>query len=100
MENNEFIFKITNNEFLYLKVHIRNHKCYYFNDIIKFEDCNFENILTDEKSYENVLIYGVLYKALVGAKPLHIRFNEIDGFIRILDENMIPKLAVEQSNSS
>ena len=36
MENNEFIFKIANNEFLYLKVHIRNHKCYYFDDIIKF----------------------------------------------------------------
>ena len=98
MENNEFIFKIANNEFLYLKVHIRNHKCYYFDDIIKFEDCDFENILADEKSYENVLIYGVLYKALVGAKPLHIRFN--DGFIRILDGNMIPKLVVEQSNSS
>ena len=24
---------------------IKNHTCYYFDDIIKIEDCNFDNIL-------------------------------------------------------
>ena len=31
--------------------------CYYFDCIIKFENFDFDNILLDEKSYENVPIY-------------------------------------------
>ena len=45
MENNEF-----------LKVRIKNGTSYYFDDIIKFEDFDFGNILIDEKSYKNILI--------------------------------------------
>ena len=41
MENNEF-----------KKDHIKNHTCYYFNDIIKLEDFDIDNILIDEKSHE------------------------------------------------
>ena len=41
--------------------------------------------LIDEKPHENILIYDISYKTLIGAKPLHIRFNKIDGFIRIYD---------------
>ena len=62
---------------------IKNRTCYYFDDIIKFVDFDFDNILLDEKSYENVLIYDILYKTLIGAKPLRIRFDKIDGFIRV-----------------
>ena len=29
--------------------------CYYFDNIIKFEDFYFDNILIDEKSHENIL---------------------------------------------
>ena len=39
----------------------------------------------DEKSYENVLIHDISYKTLIDAKPLHIRFDKIDGFIRVYD---------------
>ena len=39
MENNEF-----------KKVCIKNRTCYYFNDIIKLEDFDLDNILIDEKS--------------------------------------------------
>ena len=40
MENNEFY-----------KVHIKNRTCYYyFDDIIKIEHFDFDNILIDEKS--------------------------------------------------
>ena len=28
--------------------------CYYFDDIIKLEDFDIYNILTDEKSHENI----------------------------------------------
>ena len=30
--------------------------CYYFDDIIKFEDFDFDNNLIDEKSHKNILI--------------------------------------------
>ena len=39
-------------------------------------------MLLDENSYENVLIYDVLYKTLVGAKPWHSVFNRVNDFIR------------------
>ena len=58
---------------------------YYFDDIIKLEDFDLHNILIDEKSQENILIYDISYKTLIDAKPLRIRFDEIDGFIKIYD---------------
>ena len=32
---------------------------------------------------ENILVYNILYKTSTGAKPLRIRFDKIDGFIRV-----------------
>ena len=34
------------------KNNIKNCMCYYFDDRIKFEDFNFDNILIDEKSHK------------------------------------------------
>ena len=34
---------------------------------------------------KNTLLYNILYKTLTGAKPFRIRFNKVDGFIRIYD---------------
>ena len=67
------------NEFL--KVCIKNCTCYYFDDIIKLEDFDFDHISIDE----NILIYSISYKTLIGPKPLLIRLDEIDRFIRIYD---------------
>ena len=39
----------------------------------------------DEKSYENILIYDISYKALIGATPMHIMLDEVDAFIRVYD---------------
>ena len=69
----------------YKKVRIKNLTCCYFNDIIKSEDFDLGNILIDTKSHENILIYDILYKTLIESKPLSIRFDKIDGFIRIYD---------------
>ena len=63
------------------KVHIKNCTCHYFDGIIKLED----NILIDEKSLENILIYDISYKTLIVPKPLRITFDKIDGSIRIYD---------------
>ena len=39
----------------------------------------------DEKLYENASVYVILYKTLIGAKPLRIRFDKVVGFIRAYD---------------
>ena len=62
------------------KVSIKNGMCYYYDNIIKFEDFGFHKII--RKSYENIFICNISYKILIDAKPLSIRFDKIDGFIR------------------
>ena len=59
--------------------------CYYFDDIIKIEDFNLDKILIDEKLYKNILVHNISCKTLIGPKPLRIKFNKIDGFIRVYD---------------
>ena len=56
-----------------------------FDNIIKLEDIDFGNILIDEKSHKNILIYDISYITLIGSKPLRIRFDKTDGFIKIYD---------------
>ena len=75
MENNDFE-----------KARIKNRTCYYFGDIIKLEDFDIDNILIDENSHENIMIYDISYKTVIGSKTLRIRFDKIVGFIRIYDE--------------
>ena len=67
---------------------IKNLTCYYFDDLIRFwnRDIKYRDILLGNKSYEtseNVLMYYISYRTLTGAKPLRIRLNKIDGFIKI-----------------
>ena len=68
---------------------LKNRTCYYFDYIIRFKDkgIDFSDVLLNEKLYikktENILIYDISYKVLTNAKPLRIRFDEIDGFIEI-----------------
>ena len=51
------------------EVDIKTRKCYCFHDIIKIED--FDNILKDEKSCKNILVYDISsYKTLFGSKTL------------------------------
>ena len=69
----------------------KNRTCYYFDSIIRFwdRDINFSDILSDEKLYkekcENILIHYISYKTSTSAKPLRIKFDEIDGIIKIYD---------------
>ena len=60
---------------------------YYFDDIIKIEDFDLDNISIDEKSYEKILVYNISYKNLIAAKPLCTRFDKVGGFIRLYDGN-------------
>ena len=72
-----------NNEFKEVCIEIRS--CYYFDDMIKLEDFDFDNILINVKSHKMFLIYDVLYKNLISPKNLRIRFDKIDRFIKIDD---------------
>ena len=65
MENNEF-----------KKVRIKNHTCYYFDDIIKLEDFDIYKTLIDGKSHKNILIKDISYKNLIGPKPLSFIFDK------------------------
>ena len=67
------------------KINIENCTCCYFDDIIKLEDFDPDNSLTDEKSYENILIYDISYKTFIGSKPLRCRFDKIDQYVRVYD---------------
>ena len=37
-------------------------ECYYFDDITEIEDFDFNNILIDKKSYQNILVYSISCK--------------------------------------
>ena len=62
--------------------------CYYFDDKMRVRDIDLKDILVGKityKTYKNILIYDLSHKPFMGAKPLHIRFNELDGLIKIYD---------------
>ena len=67
------------------EIDIKNRTCCYFDDIIKIEDFDVDYILIDKKSYQNILVYNISYKGLIDYKPLRIRFDKIDGLIRVYD---------------
>ena len=48
---------------------------------IRIEDFDFNNILFNETSYENILIYDILYKTLIDAEPLLFRFHKVEELI-------------------
>ena len=59
--------------------------CYYFNDIMRAINIDYGDILLNEKWYENVSICDILCKTFMGPKPLRIRFDKIDKFIKTYD---------------
>ena len=67
------------------EIDIKTRACYYFDDIIKIEDFDLDNILIDQKSYKNILFYNISYKSLTDSMPLRIRFGRIDVYIRVYD---------------
>ena len=63
----------------------RSSTCYYFDDIIKLNNFDFNNILIGKISHQNILIYQISYKTLIASKPLRIRFDKTDRNFRIYD---------------
>ena len=70
------------------EIDIKNSACYNFDNTMKVRDIDFSDILLDKKSNKtrkNILIYDISYKYFIDEKPLRIRFDKIDGFIKIYD---------------
>ena len=82
------------------EIDIKNRTRCYFDDIIKIEDCNLDNILIGGKSHENILVYNTSYKTLIDAKPLCIMFEKIDGFNRVYDETRYLVFFVSENYNS
>ena len=68
------------------KIDIENRMCYYSDDIIRFwdRDIDFSDILLDEKLYKER--NEISYKTSMGGKPLRVRFDKMDGLIKIHDK--------------
>ena len=76
-------YKMESNELK--EIDIKNPTCYYFDDLIKIEDFDVVNILIDERLHKRILVYDISYKTLFDSNSCGIRFDEIDGFIRVYD---------------
>ena len=48
-----------------IEINIENCTRYYFDDIIKMKDFDFDNILIDEKSYDNFLVCDSSQQTLI-----------------------------------
>ena len=68
-----YIIKMESND-KFRWIDIKNRTCYYFDDIIKIEDFNFDNILIDYKTYEKIFVF-VLIENSDWFKSLRIRFD-------------------------
>ena len=62
------------------EIDIKNGACYYFDDIFNVTDINFSDILLAKKLWKYFSLWH-----FVCPKPSRIRFNNIDGFIMVLD---------------
>ena len=69
------------------QIDIKNCRCYYFHDTFKIIDFVLDNVLIDGKYDKNILVYNNSHKTLIDATPFHIKFNKVNGFIRVYDGN-------------
>ena len=70
------------------EIDLKNGTCYCFDDVMRYIDINFNNVLLDKKSYKkykNIIIQDISYETFMDPKPLLIRFDETDGFIKVYD---------------
>ena len=59
---------------------IKNQMCYYFDGITKIEDFYFDILINENHAKMFWLL--TFHTTLIGAKPLRIRFDKVDGFIK------------------
>ena len=50
------------------EIDIKNRACFYFDDIIRIENIDFDNVLSDKKSYEKNL--HIFIRNIYGCKTI------------------------------
>ena len=73
---------LQNKAFIFWCARVTMNERWASHGLTKFEDSDFENILINEKSHKSIWIFDISYETLICPKPLTIKFDEIDGFIR------------------
>ena len=76
-------------------ISIKNHTCYFFDDIINIKIFYPNNIKIDEKSHKNILIYYIGYVMIKGSKyvkiisvnPLYLFFSKVNGHFEEIDKS-------------
>ena len=80
---------------IFKDINIRNHRHYFFDDIINIKDFDPTNIKIDEKSCKNTDIYYIAYVTIKDSKyvkinsvnPLYLMFNKMNGYVEEINEN-------------
>ena len=62
------------------EINIKNRTCYYFDDMIKIEDFDFDVLFGEKKFYG---LWHIIQRHL--SKTLLVRFDKVDGIIRVFD---------------
>ena len=74
-------------------INIKNRTYYFFNDVIRIENFDVNNIKIDEKLYKNILIYYIRYvtikkdQNIYSVNPLYLGFNKMNGCFEGINEN-------------
>ena len=65
------------------EIGIKNCTFYHFDDLMTVGGINFNDILLDQKSYGNILIYDISQKTFMVEKPLRVWLEKVDVFIKV-----------------
>ena len=76
-------------------IDIKNHRYYFFNDIINIKNFDPSNIKIDEKSYKSILIYYIRYIKIKDWKYvkinsvnfLYLIFSKANGYFEEINGN-------------
>ena len=85
-------------------MNMKHRTYYFFNDIINMENFGFSNIKTDEKLYENILIYYIRYVMIkeyikiYSVNPLYLILMYANGYFEEINGNKY--LALVSTNES
>ena len=91
-------------------IDIKNHTCYFFDDIINIKSFDPNNIKIDERSYKNILIYYIGYVTIKESKyvkfnsvnPLYLIFSKVNGYFEAISKSkylaLVPTNETKQKN--
>ena len=74
-------------------IDIKNRTYYFFNDIIKLQNFDLNNVKIGEKSYKNILIYYIGYvtiksKSDNSVNPLYLIFRKVNGYFEEINKTI------------